>query len=302
MKLKIQLYFLCFSIVGIIYATPQSPDELLYNGEKYHLLQSPLEGYFFENPHKRPEAVSTGEWKGYHAVFEINQNKLYVITINENDDRSINVITNYFNELNKIFLNQWSGMLIIPDGKYLTLPNGKSLELLDKEILEYYGREIIYERLKFYEYYKFIEIKNGNVINEYRMSNEQYRKYESIIDNLFTKTKEFKEIFGEWAEVNKEYDEIYSELNDGVLPIEIVKYIKKNYKVTTSFKYYLPVIYYNNFMSTPLIQEYAENNLGNNKANSIYRIIIIVGIICIILILIFIFNKKIKLMSNRNVA
>lgn len=280
MRLKILLFSICFLIADIVYATPQETDQLLFNGDKYSLLQFPLEGYFVKNPHKRPELPTwTSRWRGYSALFEIKQNKLFVINMN-----------NSFNS--KVYIDWWSGMLIIPDGKLLE----------SDEPVSYYVR------LKYYEYYKFIEIKNGNVINVYMLNNVQYRKYDAIISDLFEKTEVFKKIYGEWE--TKEYSEIYSELNDGVLPNEIVKYVTNNYKITTKFIDYLPVIFYNDNTFASFIQEEIENNPEIKKdiydINLDGKLIGSISVMCVIVIIIImcliLFTKKRVKYKKHNVA
>ena len=72
-------------------ATAQQPDILFYNGKKYSLYTNPLEGYFRKYPDKKPKTsiISTGNWRGYIATFEIIDSTLFLRDIEvEDDDRN----------------------------------------------------------------------------------------------------------------------------------------------------------------------------------------------------------------------
>lgn len=198
-----------FLLIGhIIYATPQSHDVLLHNGEYYSLLNYPLEEYFMDYPEKRPEGgVASAQWRGYSAFFAINQNKLYAISINVG---GINVIKECLGEPPDVYLNWWNGILRLIDG-----------DIIDWEL---YG-------LVKYEYYKLIEIINGDVINEYRLNSDQYEKYSDIIYELYKKENEEYLQSLEKDFVFKEYSEIFDELNDGLLPKGLVNFIINEYEL-----------------------------------------------------------------------
>jgi hypothetical protein len=261
-------FFLIFIFIGnIIYATPQSHDAILYNGKRYWLLTHPLEGYFLEHPDKRPEGgVTSAQWRGYNALFGISQNKLYAISINVNGK---NVIEECLGESPDVYLNWWNGMLEIIDGEIVYPGN--------------YGIGVIYE------YYKLIEIKNGNIVREYRLNSSQYKKYDDIDFELYIKTRkinenpELSEIFENRA--IKEYEEIINELNDRILPNELVEYIFIKYDLNEKF---------NN-----KIEINSQDNIENkyySKINKKVYIIIIGGVIGIIGIILLI--KKIGKMHN----
>ncbi|MCL2800369.1 MAG: hypothetical protein FWD28_01240 [Treponema sp.] len=282
MKRKTIVIIFFIFIVNTAYATPQIPDMLLYNGKKHSLLQFPLEGYFYQNPNKRPEVCqSTAAWRRYIALYEIKNNKFYVIDINNIYNNS-NVIKNTFKGKSEVHLNWWNGMLIIPDG----------------EVLESYNIRRRDFRLMYHEYYKFLEIKNGILINEYRLNNEQYRLYEKIIYNLFSQTDAYNKVYP-WMEIND--ININYELNNGILPNETAEYIKNNYEKNTNFFDYIPIIYYNNLLSIELIAEYVESLLLEKHENkqkvkqrikSIFlKIIFILCGLCGIIILIVTINK-----------
>ncbi|MDR0320442.1 MAG: hypothetical protein LBI28_02980 [Treponema sp.] len=250
MKIGIISLIISFFIVNIAYATPQETDDLLYNGKYYPLLQFPLEGYFYQNPHKRPIIGKdwSSTWRRYTALFEIKNKKFYVTNMSDFDSKK--------------HLKWWNGMLIIPDGE-LMLPV--------REIIKLSGR---YETLKYYDYYKFIEIKKGKVKNEYRLNNDQYRKYDEIIFYLYSKTEAYKEIYS-WRQ--NEY-----ELNTEILPNEIVEYVKINYEANSCFFDFIPVIYYNYLLSIEFIDEYVKNHPKKKPNRKL--ILLIIGFIGIIIL------------------
>jgi len=271
MKIKLIFLFIFMSAFMLIYATPQATDLIIYKEEKFDLLQFPLEKYFFKYQKKRPDvAMYTSSWRGYRALFEIKQNKFYLMNINNLFFDGENLIYKIFNKKNEVFLNWWNGIIVIPNG----------------ELMETYKFESIYERLQFYENYIFVIIKNGNVIKELKLNNYQYNKYNSIIMDLYYNTDLYIELVADLAE--RRFDEIYIDLNDGVLPNEIVEYIKTNFKHNTDFFKYLPLIFYNDNTLTPIIQKYLDENITNYK----YIKIIIAGILIVVLILLIIILRR----------
>lgn len=250
MKIRICLFFVFFIVGSIIYATPQSHDALLYEGKRYWLLNWPLERYFFKYPDKRPKGgVTSAQWRGYNALFGITQNKLFAISINVNGK---NVIEECLGELPDVYLNWWNGMLRLIDG-----------EVLDRGD---YGLNVVYE------YYKLIEIEEGNLIREYRLDSVQYKRYDDITYELYKKTDEFKENLELYEIETKEYDEIFIQLNDGSLPKELVEYIINSYDLNSKLNSDLEIINQNETG-----KEY------NIKINKNPYILIIIGLISSIL-------------------
>jgi len=66
------------------FATEQSQESLIYKGHRLALFSEPLESYF-DTQHPRPDfpQTCTGEWKGYHGVWEVKQGVLYLIKLQE---------------------------------------------------------------------------------------------------------------------------------------------------------------------------------------------------------------------------
>lgn len=68
------------------FATAQSPDRIVYKGKERMLFSNPLEGYY-SSGRKRPDfmiaplTTSTGNWRGYVAMWQIENGKLYLTKI-----------------------------------------------------------------------------------------------------------------------------------------------------------------------------------------------------------------------------
>jgi hypothetical protein len=89
MMLKVMIKRFLLSILllmlttSAIFATAQDPDLLIYNGKTYDLFSNPLENFYDGNKSKRPKfwvepnSVSSGNWRGYVATWEIIDDKLY---------------------------------------------------------------------------------------------------------------------------------------------------------------------------------------------------------------------------------
>ena len=81
MKVRVWV-FLCVALFSTsVFATPQEPERLIYNGKEYSLQTHPLEKYFEKYKEKRP---GVGEYwlssltRGYVATFEIKNKELFL--------------------------------------------------------------------------------------------------------------------------------------------------------------------------------------------------------------------------------
>jgi hypothetical protein len=205
--IKKYIVFLLFITQGLyLFATAQVPDVLIYNEKEYALTVNPMETYFKKYPEKRPRMPHTALWRGYVATFEIIHNELWVIDIKKYESEMINgkynskyvsIINECLNGKDRMKIDWYNGLLVLPQG----------------ELVEYvhmgYGST--------YEYYKLIEIENGNYIKEFNLNYEQYDRYRDAQYELYKKTKN--------------YEEIYNTLNNGTMPDEILNYFIKIYEI-----------------------------------------------------------------------
>ena len=177
MKLKIVILLFTFSIIKI-FPTAQAPDRIIINDKEYSLLNNPLEKYFKDHPEYHPvygphlamfkryrtEAIplpfSTGNYRGYIATFKLENNNLVLAdlkiqNINSTKRNYISVYKQLFKN-KKVVLN-YSGVLVIPDGKLVEFSNFSYSSLYDR--------------------YKLITIKNDTVVKEKALDKDEFVKF-----------------------------------------------------------------------------------------------------------------------------
>jgi hypothetical protein len=126
------------------FATAQSPDVLLYDGQVFNLFSNPLESLYL-NERERPDfrldakgTVSTGNWRGYVALWEVKGDRLYLLGLDSwvGEKKGVLGIFRFLSppklqraDLKELFgercregrveASWFSGELKIPDGKIL---------------------------------------------------------------------------------------------------------------------------------------------------------------------------------------
>jgi ABC-type ATPase with predicted acetyltransferase domain len=90
----------------------------------------------------------------------------------------------------KMKVDWFNGLLVLPQGNLVNYVH------------------MGYESL--FEYYKLIEVENGNYIKEFDLNFEQYNKYRNAQYEMYRKTKD--------------YEIIFNELNDGTMSDELLDY------------------------------------------------------------------------------
>ncbi|AYZ34342.1 hypothetical protein EGY07_01585 [Chryseobacterium indologenes] len=192
MKLKIVILLFTFSIIKI-FATAQAPDGIIINDKEYSLLNNPLEKYFKDHPEYHPvygphlamfkryrtEAIplpfSTGNYCGYIATFKLENNNLVLAdleiqNINSTKRNYISVYKQLFKN-KKVVLN-YSGVLVIPDGKLVEFSNFSYSSLYDR--------------------YKLITIKNDTVVKEKALDKDEFVKFKLNRFEEYKKTDTYK--------------------------------------------------------------------------------------------------------------
>jgi hypothetical protein len=177
------------------HATAQQPDILIYKGKKYSLYTNPLEGYFRKYPDKKPKTstVSTSNWRGYVAIFEIIDSTLFLrdIEIEVSDDKNgllkKSVMDEVFPGQNIVALEWFNGLLTLP-----------------------YGQLLRYVHMGYnsaFEYYIILEIRLGNLTKAKDFKYEDYAKFRDKQFELFQRTTEYKEALSALKEKFKSTDE-----------------------------------------------------------------------------------------------
>jgi hypothetical protein len=131
MRLNIKSCLLIMSVLICLvvpsFATGQAPDKIIYDGKERALFANPLEDYYSKGKDRpdfmiRPGTISTGNWRGYVATWEIKDNVLYMRNIDSwIKDRRV-TMTELFGDQYKdgrVKASWFSDELRIPDGKEL---------------------------------------------------------------------------------------------------------------------------------------------------------------------------------------
>lgn len=206
--MKKVLPFILFLVTLQVFATAQSPETLIIDEQEFSMRGLPLEVYLQqheEHPDFRSCGVElTSNWRGYYGTWKVDQQRLYLIKldemcdVNKNDGkawgfekRPINLSLLFPDAADKVFAKWYSGILRVTKG----------------EMLEYVhmGFESIYEEEMAF-LVKDGEIKKSITVtyNEAKADNHSFqdliwvklgeRKIESkdFIDARLYKTEHFK--------------------------------------------------------------------------------------------------------------
>ncbi len=148
-------------------ATAQHPDVLIYDGKTHHLSSNPLED-FYDGSKRRPKfwvlpnGMSSGNWRGYVATWEIIDDKLYLTKI---DSWFCGSSIRTQNGCRRVTLHDLFSKNVI-DGKVFALWFSSNLRVPDGELLKYVhsGYASIYERDIIFDVYAG-EIRKRQIID-----------------------------------------------------------------------------------------------------------------------------------------
>lgn len=134
--------------------TAQAGERLFYKGEETWMAAEPLNQYLQNRKDIKFISPSTACWRGYFGQWEIKNNKLYLIGLKAYLEGYREVDLSYlFPRQNQVIADWFSGKIRVPQG-----------EMLDYVHMGYaslYERDLI------------LEIKNGEIVNEYVVENEE---------------------------------------------------------------------------------------------------------------------------------
>jgi len=175
-----------------ILGTPQTPDNIIYNGIIYKLLHVyPMESFLKKHPDKHPKKdlffTSTALSRGYLATFEIKGNQLYLkdIIINTVDSTSNSkdyvkiqksVMSEVFPNQTLVKINWVTGLFVLPAGKKIEGP---------KAYVDYSST---------YEKYIVLEMEKGILKREKELSYSEYEIFRQEQFEAFKKTDEYEKI------------------------------------------------------------------------------------------------------------
>ncbi len=132
--------------------TAQVAEKLRYRGETLRLCAEPLEPYLESAKIRYSYSrMSTACWRGYQGIWEIYQDRLYLIKIDAeiisaSGSRPAN-LTDYFPDAGKrVFAHWYSGTLMCTRGKLLRYVHGGFASNFEEEIyLKIKRGELVYE-------------------------------------------------------------------------------------------------------------------------------------------------------------
>ena len=162
--------------------TQQIRDKLIYDGKEYYLNNEILEYYFDEFPKSKPESnsIMTDCWRGYCATFEIINNELIIKEFDLLDwfetDSEEKLKIDLFHK-NKY--SWFTGFIRIDDfrGKYDDENNEKGI-------------------------YELLEIKNGNLVNHWKLNYNDFLAFKEILFLDFKETLKYNEAVSKWKSNN----------------------------------------------------------------------------------------------------
>ncbi|MEW5677251.1 hypothetical protein ABGT15_13130 [Flavobacterium enshiense] len=149
--------------------TKQVSEIIKYNNKEYILDAYLLEGYFKDNPEKKPEGeIETSLWRGYFADYEIKNNELFVLNITIiNNGKYISVIKDVFPNDKK--MTWFNGLILIDENEYV---NNKTSNIKTS--------------------FKLFEIKNGNVNKIKTLNLDELREFKFLQLEMFKLTSEYE--------------------------------------------------------------------------------------------------------------
>jgi hypothetical protein len=134
--------------------TAQAGERLFYKGEETWMAAEPLNQYLQNRNDIKFISPSTACWRGYTGQWEIKDNKLYLIGLKAYIEGYREVDLSYLFPRQKQVIADWFS------GK-IRVPQGEMLDYVHMGYASLYERDLI------------LEIKNGELVNEYVVENEE---------------------------------------------------------------------------------------------------------------------------------
>lgn len=134
--------------------TAQAGERLFYKGEETWMAAEPLNQYLQKRNDIKFISPSTACWRGYFGQWEIKDNKLYLIGLKAYLEGYREVDLNYLFPRQKQVIADWfSGKIRVPQGEMLDYVHMGYASLFERDLI--------------------LEIKNGELVNEYVVENEE---------------------------------------------------------------------------------------------------------------------------------
>jgi hypothetical protein len=119
--------------------TAQTPERLLYQGEKVAMCSEPLESYFAMRGHENQLFLSphSALWRGYIGHWEIVDDRLYLISLEGTllgSGVEISVATFFPDSPDRVFAHWYSGTIRILEGKLLRYFHGGYASIYERDL------------------------------------------------------------------------------------------------------------------------------------------------------------------------
>lgn len=193
-KRIIILWLLALFSLTMLRATAQAPDILYHKGKELALQCNPLESFLQKHPGKKPRGgvISSANWRGYVAHFEIKSHRLYLIDVtvevSDNSEEHSYVDKSVLHEVfpgqTEVVADWFDGLLVVPMGKmvdYVHMGYGST-----------------------FEKYLLIQVQKGEVIREKQFTHKEYTEFRKRQFEAFKKTPEYRDMI---RELKKDDDE-----------------------------------------------------------------------------------------------
>ncbi|MBW7865583.1 MAG: hypothetical protein H3C30_14375 [Candidatus Hydrogenedentes bacterium] len=173
MRASATSFFVMVLAVSGAFATEQSPERIVYEGNEYCLnYKYPMEPYFQAHPEIRPAGLTTGLYRGYVATYELKDATLVLKDIVYEKGDWI-TIENERGGLTHEMETSWVSMRdrIVPEGETFVIDWFTGTILLSKQLLVGWWRQADQSPP---EWFVYLEIQNGKLMDEQKF--DDYRE------------------------------------------------------------------------------------------------------------------------------
>ena len=188
--MKYLLIISIFLLCKFSYGTGQVPDYLVYKGDTIAIFSNPLEKYF-ELTGKR-ELIdfvgcgSTACWRGYKAIWELKDDKLYLVQVTSChkscglEIKNANLKKMFGTET--VFADWFTGKIIVPQGERVQYIHMGYASIYEKEL-----------HISFKSGIRTSEktISNEKIVNKIRLAIRQREIAKKIQDTLYYQVKKY---------------------------------------------------------------------------------------------------------------
>jgi len=126
--------------------TAQIPETITYKESQYSMFSEPLEDYF-KLVGNRPDfsVSSTALWRGYEGVWEIVNERLYLIDLTGslNDGKELHVAIVFNDFPDRVFAHWFTGVIRIPQGEQTKYVHMGFASQYERELLLHFEKGVL---------------------------------------------------------------------------------------------------------------------------------------------------------------